>query len=405
MVRHSQAVNSISLRLESLEAREVPAALIAQERTVLEVPAAPIAQERGSLPDSASTAAATVTNAPPVQTVDSNATATEHSEGSVGLPLRAVPRSRFAVSSGPGGTTQVNVYDSATNAMLGIITPFGRDFTYGARVATGDLTGDDIEDIVVAAAAGSSPWVKIYDGGTLAEIRTFLAYGFSFTGGLFVATGDFDADGRKDIVTGAGAGGGPHIQVFNGKDLFPTTGRASSVPNASQSYFAYAPTFLGGVSVATADIDGDGRSDVITGAGPGGGPHVQVFSGKDHKSLASFFAYEPTMTLGILVTAGDLTGDGKAEIATAPMLGGAPIARSFTPAGKAVADYIPFGTDSRNGASVSAQDVDGDGIAELILATGTKTPPQVRVLSGKTGQTMREFPAFVPDYSGGLYVG
>jgi len=41
----------------------------------------------------------------------------------------------------------------------------------------------------------------------------------------------------------------------------------------------------------------------------------------------------------------------------------------------------------------------------LILATGTKTPPQVRVLSGKTGQTMREFPAFVPDYSGGLYVG
>ncbi len=407
MVRHSKFASiltrtSVTLRLEGLEAREVPAAT----QNLAAISDAPIATVESPTPAAIvapSTTPATTAVAP-VSTAATLDMSTEHSEGGVGLPLRAVPRSRFAVASGPGTTAQVNVYDSETNALIGILTPFGRGYTAGVRVATGDMTGDGIQDIVVAAGPGSPPWIKIYDGGTLAEIKTFLAYGYSFTGGLFVATGDFDGDGRMDLVTGAGAGGGPHVQIFNGADMFPPT-VANSVPIPRESFFAYSPTFTGGVSVAAADINGDGRADVITGAGPGGGPHVQVFSGTDHHSIASFFAYEPTMALGILVTAGDLTGDGKPEIATTPMLGGAPIARAFTPEGRTLATYTPFDTTLRSGASVSIKDLDGDGIAELIIATGPKTTPQVKVVSAKTGATLREFPAFTPDYLGGMYVG
>ena len=57
------------------------------------------------------------------------------------------------------------------------------------------------------------------------------------------------------------------------------------------SFFAYDPAFAGGVRVAAGDLDGDGRVDLITGAGPGGGPHVRVFSGVDLHELASFFAF------------------------------------------------------------------------------------------------------------------
>ena len=69
----------------------------------------------------------------------------------------------------------------------------------------------------------------------------------------------------EEIVTGAGPGGGPHVQVF------------SSDGTAMGSFFAYDQGFTGGVRVATGDLNCDGTSEIITGAGPGGGPHVRVF--------------------------------------------------------------------------------------------------------------------------------
>ena len=89
--------------------------------------------------------------------------------------------------------------------------------------------------------------------------RAFLAYDPLFLGGVHVALGDVDGDGTADIITGAGTGGGPHVRVFSGADL-----------SELASFFAYSPAFVGGVTVAAGDVDGDGLADIITGAGPGG---------------------------------------------------------------------------------------------------------------------------------------
>src|SRR5262249_13983377 len=110
------------------------------------------------------------------------------------------------------------------------------------------------------------------------------------TGGVFVGAGDIDGDGRADIITGADAGGGPHVRVFSG-----TTGAELA------SFFAYAPGFAGGVRVAGTDVDGDGRADIITGAGPGGGPHVPAFNGITLAELASFYAYDRAFPGGVFV--------------------------------------------------------------------------------------------------------
>src|SRR5262245_41862319 len=58
------------------------------------------------------------------------------------------------------------------------------------------------------------------------------------------------------LVTGAGAGGGPHVQVFD-----------ASTGEVLASFFPYPPAFTGGVRVALADVNGDGVPDLITGAG------------------------------------------------------------------------------------------------------------------------------------------
>ena len=72
--------------------------------------------------------------------------------------------------------------------------------------------------------------------------------------------------GRADIVTGAGAGGSSHTIIYSGVDN-----------SILQSFFAYGPGFTGGVRVGVADIDADGNLELVTGAGPGGGPHVKAF--------------------------------------------------------------------------------------------------------------------------------
>src|SRR5207249_11523113 len=117
-------------------------------------------------------------------------------------------------------------------------------------------------------------------------------YDTAFRGGVTVAAADVNGDGTDDIITGAGPGGGPHVKVFDG---------ASGALLAS--FFAYDAAFHGGGFVAGGDVDGDGEAEIITGAVPGGGPHVKVFTGGG-AVLASFVAYEAAFGGGVSVASG-----------------------------------------------------------------------------------------------------
>jgi hypothetical protein len=173
--------------------------------------------------------------------------------------------------------------------------------------------------------------VNVYDA-TGAQVASFVPFPNFIGGSVNIAVGDVNGDGTQDVIVGAGDGGGPIVRVFDGAAL-PTTTRPLF------QIVAYDPALRGGVNVAAGDIDGDGKADVITGAGIGGGPHVKAFSGADNGAtvLLSFFAYESTFRGGVRVGAGDLGGDdgqnpdgtfrpggapgshkGDAEIVTAP---------------------------------------------------------------------------------------
>ncbi|MEO2089988.1 MAG: hypothetical protein ABGY75_10890, partial [Gemmataceae bacterium] len=70
--------------------------------------------------------------------------------------------------------------------------------------------------VAVGAGPGGPPHVKGYNSAG-AEVFSFLAYDLGFAGGVSVVTGDVTGDGVADIVTGALAGGGPHVKVFDGR--------------------------------------------------------------------------------------------------------------------------------------------------------------------------------------------
>src|SRR5438552_4479324 len=82
--------------------------------------------------------------------------------------------------------------------------------------------------------------------------------------------------------------------------------------------------FMGGVRVAAADVNGDHVADIVTAAGPGGGPHVRVLDGATGHESLGFYAYDSTFPGGVFVATGDLDGDGVAEIVTGAGEGGGP---------------------------------------------------------------------------------
>jgi hypothetical protein len=97
-------------------------------------------------------------------------------------------------------------------------------------------------------------------------------------------------DGFADVITGAGAGGGPHVRVYDGR-----TGVEA------RNFFAYEPGFAGGVRVAVGDVTGDGRADIMTGPGPGRAPEARVFEAATAELLSNVVAYAPSFAGGIFV--------------------------------------------------------------------------------------------------------
>ncbi|MEY4614072.1 MAG: hypothetical protein RL179_2045, partial [Planctomycetota bacterium] len=217
-------------------------------------------------------------------------------------------------TGGTGGTngTNTNVQTAGTNLTEGSVISFP-GFNGEVSVAHADFDGDGILDIVVAAGPGGGPHVRVINGATGAESGSFFAFDVAFRGGVFVAANDVDNDGLAEIVVGAGPGGGPHVKVFNGQTF-----------TLLKSFFAYDVSFTGGVSVAAYDLNGDGFNEIVTGAGPGGSPHVKVFDGLDGTVIKEFMAYALTFRGGVYVAAGDFDSDLVPDIITGAGAGGGP---------------------------------------------------------------------------------
>lgn len=287
----------------------------------------------------------------------------------------------------------LNEFVPGNPTATGAFFAYAQGFSGGVRVATGDVNNDGSPDIITGAGPGGGPHVKVFSGSTLEEVRAFFAYTPTFAGGVFVASGDVNNDGFDDIITGADAGGPPHVKVFDGISGEEVV-----------SFFAYNTEFIGGVRVATGDVNGDGVPDIITAPGAGAGPHVKVFDGKDQSELTSFFAYTPQFTGGVFVAAGDVNGDGRADIITGAATGLAHVKVFDGSTQDELASFFAYDASFSGGVRVAAGDVNGDGIAELVTAPGPGTVSTVKVFNAITKEEQDGFQAFGSNFTGGVFV-
>jgi hypothetical protein len=301
-----------------------------------------------------------------------------------------------AVGADAGGGPEVRVYNSDGTQRFAIFA-FESTFTGGVRVAVGDVNGDGVDDIIVGAGVGGAPLVRVYNGEDGSLLFNFFAYEPSLRSGVNVAAGDIDGDGKAEIIAGAGDGGAPAVAVFNGDGT------------ERYRFFAFESSLRGGVTVAAGDVDGDGKAEIMAGAGFGGAPAIAVFNGADGTERYRFFAYDSSFRNGVYVSAGDLDGDGKAEIVAGAGPGGGPQVRVVHgDDGSDIGSFFAYDPSVRSGVRVATGEVTGGGSREIITGPGPGVGPNVRGFDlsadGTFPNVYSVFP-FFPSFTGGVYVG
>lgn len=244
--------------------------------------------------------------------------------------------------TGPGVSNRVVILDGVTGSEVANWQPFEASFTGGVYVAAADLNGDGVAEVVVTPDEGGGPVVAIFDGGGGEILRFYGIEDSAFRGGARLALGDFNRDGTPDLVVSAGFLGGPRIAIFSGKGL--TDGAEPT--RLTNDFFAFEDSLRNGSFVSAGDVDGDGVADIVFAAGPGGGPRARVFSGKKLLAAGPF---------------GSLDNVPQAQIA----------------------DFMAGDASKRGGARVVLRDVDADDRADLVVGSGEQTQSLVSVYSAK----------------------
>ncbi len=299
---------------------------------------------------------------------------------------------RLLVTPASNHTGEIKFLDADRNLKNNFLV-YDENFTGGVNVAAGDIDGDGVDEVITGAGSGGGPHIRVFDKNGNIQSQ-FFAYNSHFQGGVNVAAGDIDGDGIDEVITGAGPGGGPHIRVFDKNG------------NIQSQFFAYNSHFQGGVNVAAGDIDGDGVDEVIAGAGPGGGPHVRVFTNTG-QVVTQFFGFSKHFQGGVNVVAADIDGGvsrNKDEIIIAPGESGGPQLRIFNNYAQLINQFFVYSNDFTGGVNLGAGDINKDGVDEIITGAGPGGGPHVRVFDGR-GVLLDSLYGFDRDFGGGVNVG
>lgn len=219
-----------------------------------------------------------------------------------------------------------------------------------------DVDGDTDRDLIIGFGSSSDAQILVLtmqDGIATASttIQGAQSRYLRRNGETFPSCGDIDGDGRNEIVVGLGAGGWASVSLLDDQQhgfapIKIGSGRARkksvvrTLPDADLLGLDYLDA--GEAKPVVADVDGDGFDEIIVGRSAGGRGTISIIDDARHDYRV---LEHPALDRGMLEVVRD-TAYREADGAT----------------------------------SVAAADVDGDGIAEIVVGTGPKQGARIYVL-------------------------
>ncbi|HLZ43836.1 MAG TPA: FG-GAP-like repeat-containing protein [Candidatus Sulfotelmatobacter sp.] len=275
-------------------------------------------------------------------------------------------------------------------------------------VAVADVSGDGKPDIIVANECASGSNGNCTPGGTVGVLlgngdgtfQTAVAYGSGGDGAFSVAVADVNGDGKPDIVVANHDSDNVGVLLGNGNGTFQT-----AVVYGSGGLYPY--------KVVVADVNGDGKPDLVVAncsegcdnsdSNPG---VVAVLLGNGDGSFQTAVAYGSGGYGAFSVAVTDVNGDGKPDLLVANDCAnncGQSYAGSVgVLLGNGDGTFqtaVAYGSGGDGADSVAEADINADGKPDLLVANGSSS---VGVLLGNgdgTFQTAEVYGAGVGGYA------
>lgn len=253
---------------------------------------------------------------------------------------------------------EIKVFDYQENLLNTIELQDLHWFKIG-DIDVADLGTDGIPEIVVSAAQGNKPYIKIYrlDGSL---INKYLVYPEAYLGGVNVEITDLDGDGINEIVTAATFEGGPHILILN------------SQGQIIRQFFAFNENDRGGINVTIGNLYENLKPEIIVSSNSNN--TVRVFD--RFGNLLNEMTLLNSFQHGQRITTVDLGNDGVNEILAYANKEDIPNLFIYQNNGDFISTHSLYNQGFKGGVNLTT---DGD---QIFIGAGFGGGPHLKIIDG-----------------------